>query len=528
MKEIVHCLFVAVDSADKAPLVINFTKAYDVTFPSDAVVSIARASNPYRAPGLEEAGVAGIAVLYGVNGAGKTAAMIDVANAFGDNRRARTAGGLIERDGRLYLRKGKALQGYDLAGDLGIEDAKDDLHCLSLFYTSSPFDAGRLGRLRKNSLAHDVSPVYGERNAFDGLSLLEVRSAISMPFVERGEISVRLRVASVSNSLTAVTNKLGRSGHPHTPIARSAVSTAARSLSGHEQMQLRCWLSLFVAIHDRKDRPFPVKFIQLLDGFPASRNPLQDLHALWKVAILACHKFMGMHDMTEVMWLLQHLSTPKAARLIGKKHAPAQLDELIKQEYWAYRDSMRRCIDLGLLEFTMSKLSSGQMAYAMIFSSLHGGLQRLSRSEGDHPVLILLDEGEMFLHPQWQREYIAKLLQFAREIPQLKGRLYFLLATHSLIVAADAPPESLIDVATGRRENGFGLGPRSTLTDIYKVKVFHGEYSEGEFRRIDDFLRKPTADGYPVVREIASSLADPHSREFLGAEIDEAYERRAE
>lgn len=529
MTDIVHCLFVAVDSANKLPLVINFSKAYEVSFPSTSVVSITRNLDPYTAMGLKDAGVAGIAVLYGVNGAGKTGAMIDVANAFGDNPRARTAGGLIERDGILYLRKGKALQGFEVTGEPGISIApEDDLHCLSLFYTSSPFDTGRLGRLRNNGLARDVSPVYGERNAFDGLSLLEIRSALNMPFVERGEISVRLRVATVSNSLTALTNRLGRSGHPHTPIVRGAVSTAARNLSLHEQMQFRCWLSLFVAVLERDDRPIPEKFVKLLDAFPNSMRPLQDLFALWKVIIQTCHKYMGMQVMIEVMKLLQHLSKPKVGKLIGKKYTPAQLDAVIKQDFERYRESMRQCIELGLLEFTMSKLSSGEMAYAMIFSSLYGGLRRVSRTGSDHPVLILLDEGEMFLHPQWQREYIARLLDFAKEIPELKGRLYFVLATHSLIVAADAPPQSLINVATGKQENGFGLGPRSTLTDIYKVKVFHGEYSESEFKRIHDFIREPRLKTYRQVRDIAASVADRHSKEFLVAEIDEALERSGE
>lgn len=529
MKERVHCIFIAAESKNALPLAINFTNIYSVEFPSPLNLVITKNPDPSVTVGVTDAGIAGLAVLYGVNGAGKTAAMIDVANAFGDDPHGRTAGGLIERDGKLYLRMGKALKGYTVKGEVAISPAsEDDFRCLSLFYTSSPFDTGRLTRLRKNRLAHDVSPIYGVRNAFDGLALLEIRSALRMPFVDHGEISVRLRVASVSNSLIAVMNKHGTGGNPNSAIIRGAVGTAARKLSPREQMQLRCWLSLFVAVHEREGIAFPVKFIKLLDCFPSSMEPSEDLFALWKVAIQACHGCMGMNEMTQVMQLLQGLSEPRLAKVISKKYTPEQLDALIKQELQGYREGMRPCVDLRLLEFSMSKLSSGQMAYAMIFSSLYGGLQRASRKDGNHPVLILLDEGEMFLHPQWQREYIAKLLEFAKEIPHLKGRLYFLLATHSLIVAADAPPYSLINVATGKQENGFGLGPRSTLTDIYKVNVFHGEYSESEFKRIDDFICKPTTKAYDLVNEIAGALADPHARDFLKAQIEEALGRSTE
>jgi len=529
MPETLHCLFIAADSKNKLPLVINFTKAYEVEFPSNTSVQITKNADPYVAAGLKEAGVAGIVVLYGINGAGKTAAMIDVANAFGDNPHARTAGGLIERDGKLFLRKGKALKNYVPTGGLLLSTlAEDNLQCLSLFYTSSPFDNGRLNRLRQNRLAFDVSPRYGERNAFDGLSLLEIRSALKMPFVDQGEISMRLRIGTVSNSLVAVTNSLGISGGPDTPIVRSAINAAARQLPQHEHMQLRRWLSLFVAVHAREERAFPASFVKLMWRFPDTAAPLEDLYALWKAVILGCRRCMDMHEMLQVMELLQLLSEPGLAKPLSQKYSPDALDKLIKQELHGHREGMRQCIDLGLLEFSMSKLSAGQMAYATLFSSLYGGLQRAGRVGGNHPVLILLDEGEMFLHPQWQREYIAKLLEFAKEVPRLSGRLYFVLATHSLIVAADAPPDSLVDVATGKRENGFGLGPRSTLTDIYKVSVFHGEYSESEFDRIDDFLKKPTAHAYDAVKDIARALADRHSGDYLECQIDEAMQRSGE
>lgn len=525
MVEVVHCLFIA--AKDGTPWVINLSNTYSVAYPSSQTMAITRNAKRYVIKSVKDAGVAGMAVLYGENGAGKTGAMIDVANVFGDDPKGKTAGGLYQRDGRLFLRRGKALRNYSIVSEepVSIEDKDAGLRCMSVFYTTSPFDAGRRGRLKHNSLARDVSPTYGERIAFDGLSLLEVSAALGMPFIERADIRIRLTVKSVSSAFIAISNKLGNNRNPHVHIARRAVVAAASALPGHEQMQLRCWLSLFVAVHERADRGFPVKFARLLDSFPSSSDPRTDLYELWKTAIRACRSCMSMSEMTQVMALLQQLSQTEFTKMLAKPYTPAGLLALIEHYLPGRHEDLRRCADLGLLEFSIGGLSSGETAYAMLFSSLYGGLTRVSQVAERRPIFLLLDEGEMFLHPSWQREYIAKLLEFVQRMPRLKGRLHLLLATHSLIVAADAPPHSLVDVATGKQVNGFGLGPRSTLAEIYKVKVFHGENSETEFKRIEEFISRPRREDYSKVMALTASLADVHVQEFLEGQITEAMER---
>ncbi|OFA03688.1 ATP-binding protein [Duganella sp. HH101] len=524
MTEVVHCLFIA--RKGKPALVVNLTKTYTVTFSAPETLTVARNTKRYVTNGMKAAGVAGMAVLYGENGAGKTSAMIDMATVFGDNRKFKTAGGLYEKDGELFVRPGKALQGYAIVGKgFAVKKSDEQLRCLSVFYTTSPFDADRRRRLGNNHWVRDVSPAYGERNTFDGLSLLKVRDQLQMPFLDHAGISIRLLVRSVSNSMIAISNLIGNNRNPLVPKIRRAVMAAADELPEHEQMQLRCWLSLFVAAHERKARPFPVKFVRQLDLFLKSADTQADLYGLWKTVIRATFSCMKKDDVVQVMELLQLLSQPDFSKRLAARYTPGELQAMLALHLAGRNESLRQCTELGLLEFSLSGLSSGETAHAIIFASLHGGLERMSREGGRHPVFLLLDEGEMFLHPSWQRAYIERLLDFVRHMRRLKGRLYLVLATHSLIVAADAPPYSLVNVTSGEQVNGFGLGPRSTLADVYKVAVFQGQSSEAEFKRIEAFIRDPRRQDHEPIMKLTAALADPNVRRFLEQQVAEALER---
>ena len=524
MSEVVHCLFIAREG--KPALIINLTNTYVVRFSTPKTLTVTHNAKRYVTEGVESSGVAGMVVLYGENGEGKTNAMIDIATVFGNNKKYKTAGGLYEKDGELFVRPGKALQGCDVEGEeLVIKESDDLLRCLSVFYTTSPFDANRRRKLGGQPWIRDVSPPYGERNTFDGLSLLKIRDQLQMPFLDHASIRIRLLVRSVSNALIDISGLMGNTRNPQVPVVRRAVMAAADALPEQEQLQLRCWLSLFVAVYKRGQQALPSHFVSQLDQFPMSRDPRAALDELRKTVISAISGRTQQSDVAQVMELLLLLSQPEFSKRLAGRYNPAELQEMIAQQLPGRNEALRQCTDLGLLEFSMSQLSSGETAHAIIFSSLYGGLERMSRIGGRRPVFLLLDEGEMFLHPRWQRAYIAKLLDFVRHMPKLRGRLYLLLATHSLIVAADAPPHSLINVKSGEQVNGFGLGPRSTLAEVYEVAVFQGESSETEFKRIEAFIRDPRREAYEPIMKLTAALADANVSNFLKQQIAEAMER---
>ncbi|WP_168209659.1 AAA family ATPase [Chromobacterium paludis] len=91
-------------------------------------------------------------------------------------------------------------------------------------------------------------------------------------------------------------------------------------------------------------------------------------------------------------------------------------------------------------KLSWSNLSSGLLSLVDQFARLEVSLSRLA-SRNLRSVLILIDEGDSYLHLDWQRQYVEKLDQF---LSSAKNRFGFneiqtILATHSPIISGDFP-----------------------------------------------------------------------------------------
>ncbi|TFW31402.1 AAA family ATPase [Duganella callida] len=78
-------------------------------------------------------------------------------------------------------------------------------------------------------------------------------------------------------------------------------------------------------------------------------------------------------------------------------------------------------------------ISSGYKAYLTLFSSLYGhGLK-----QGRAHRLICIDEGDLYLHPEWQKGFLQKLLT---DLPALlPGTMQLVLTSHSPFLLSDLP-----------------------------------------------------------------------------------------
>jgi len=105
----------------------------------------------------------------------------------------------------------------------------------------------------------------------------------------------------------------------------------------------------------------------------------------------------------------------------------------------------------GLLNFDWHNMSSGEKAYLNLFSRFYYAkeqiLQKLTEptfkgTENKLPdiIYILIDEGEIGFHLQWQKEYISKLHNVLPEILKFEGhevKLQLIFTTHSPISLSD-------------------------------------------------------------------------------------------
>lgn len=83
------------------------------------------------------------------------------------------------------------------------------------------------------------------------------------------------------------------------------------------------------------------------------------------------------------------------------------------------------------------QVSSGQKAYLNLFSSIWNAL----RKQKNVDKLICIDEGDLYLHPKWQLEFVQKLTKI---LPQLAtGEVQIIITTHSPLLVTDLPGQCL-------------------------------------------------------------------------------------
>ncbi len=100
------------------------------------------------------------------------------------------------------------------------------------------------------------------------------------------------------------------------------------------------------------------------------------------------------------------------------------------------------CFDIG-----WSKLSSGMQALIDQFSNLQQALAS-HRNRNIENIILLVDEGDAFLHAEWQGRYIELLDKFLYHSKKSLGfkSIQAIIATHSAILTSDIPSDFIINL----------------------------------------------------------------------------------
>ncbi len=163
--------------------------------------------------------------------------------------------------------------------------------------------------------------------------------------------------------------------------------------------------------------------------------------------------------------------------------------------------------------------------------------------------IVVLDEVEVTLHPEWQRTIVSNVLHIFKEF--FKGfNVHIIFATHSPILLSDVPAGNVVLLDKGRVINGqtkngeefkpIGFG--ANIYDLYRHSFFLKNGAVGLFARkkIDDVVKKlyellepsekskkKTSDNfdYDEANMISNLVADPVVRQYLKSVIPLAKER---
>jgi len=134
-------------------------------------------------------------------------------------------------------------------------------------------------------------------------------------------------------------------------------------------------------------------------------------------------------------------------------------------------------------------LSSGQKAILFIFTRIDNAIKQIESKN----ITILLDEADLKLHLEWQRQFINDLVEFLKSYPD--KNFYVLYATHSPMILSDITDDRIvflkkegdysIDKSIHEKKSTFG----TNIYDLYHDSFFMDRYmGEFAFNKINDVI----------------------------------------
>lgn len=84
-------------------------------------------------------------------------------------------------------------------------------------------------------------------------------------------------------------------------------------------------------------------------------------------------------------------------------------------------------------------LSTGQEAFLTHFARLND----LKNKLGTKAIWLMIDEGDLYFHPEWQKRYFSELLDYVKLLFP-RNKVQIIITTHSPFIASDLPKQNLI------------------------------------------------------------------------------------
>lgn len=159
-----------------------------------------------------------------------------------------------------------------------------------------------------------------------------------------------------------------------------------------------------------------------------------------------------------------------------------------------------------IFRFDWLDMSAGQSALLNIFSKIHWVSNRVSNDT----VWLLVDEGDLYLHPEWQRTFLSNLHHYLPLFFKDK-KVQLFLTSHSPFLVSDLPNENIILLE--RIENKYGQGfcevTRTTINNTFGANIydlyadsfflksgFIGEFAKNKIDDLFSFLNNDMNNKY--------------------------------
>jgi len=182
-------------------------------------------------------------------------------------------------------------------------------------------------------------------------------------------------------------------------------------------------------------------------------------------------------------------------------------------------------------DVTFDKMSSGERQFLFYISTLIYHLKNLdSVINGDESVHykyvnIVLEEVELYFHPEYQRQFISKLIHYIEACHFDKLEYFnFIIATHSPFILSDIPHDNIMFLDKGKQVNvknltTFGANIHDMLRNSFFMENgLIGDFAKSQIKRVLCFLDNK-CDQSPCtqteIKQVIEMIGEPLIRDRL-------------
>ncbi len=149
-------------------------------------------------------------------------------------------------------------------------------------------------------------------------------------------------------------------------------------------------------------------------------------------------------------------------------------------------------------EIKLSELSSGEMQMMQTLSTHAYHIRNLMSVDDKvikyHNINMVFDEVEICFHPEYQRQFVSRLLAMLNALCRFKQDYNFniFILTHSPFILSDIPSTNVLYLEDGRsskiESETFGQNISELLNQNFFLDYFVGEYSKNWINSLIDYL----------------------------------------
>ncbi|MGG1515462.1 AAA family ATPase [Paenibacillus oryzisoli] len=180
------------------------------------------------------------------------------------------------------------------------------------------------------------------------------------------------------------------------------------------------------------------------------------------------------------------------------------------------------------VSLTVEPMSSGEEAFINLFASLFFGL-RLNRYSKKYNAIILLDEPDNFMHPEWSRIMLSEIFNFLNQIELGYKKYQIIITTHSPFIISDLLKSNVIalekDINKGyckianfvTADQTFANNIHTLLSEEFFMSSTIGEFAKERINHVITVLKSQNNDSLELAKckLVIDNIGEPLLKEKL-------------